>query len=154
MRLPPFRDFEHLVRLAAVMGVGVIFFLIVRAALVPDDFGVLGHYRASALDLNAAKPLAYAGQAACVECHSDVAEVRATAGHRAISCESCHGAAARHAEDPGAATPVKPASRELCARCHAANTGKPSWYRTVDIPDHAGDAACIDCHNPHDPRAQ
>ena len=151
---PPFKDFEHLIRLAALMAVGVVVFVIVRAALVPDDFGLLGHYRASALETNAAKTAAYGGQAACVECHSDVAETRTPAGHRAISCESCHGAAARHAEDPGAMTPSKSASRELCARCHAANTGKPSWYRTVNIQEHAGDDTCTSCHAPHDPRVR
>lgn len=151
---PQFKDFEHLIRLAALLAAGIVLFLVVRAALVPDDFGVFGHYRASALETNAARTPAYAGQAACVECHSDVAETRAPAGHRAIGCESCHGAAARHADDPGAMTPPKPASRELCARCHAANTGKPAWYRTVVIQEHAGDAACTDCHKPHDPRVQ
>lgn len=151
---PQFKDFEHLVRVAAVLAAGLLVFVVVRAVLVPDDFGVLGHYRASALGVNAAHTPKYAGQAACLECHADVAETRSSAGHRAISCESCHGAAARHAEDPAAMAPPKPASRELCARCHAANTGKPAWYRTVQIQEHAGDNACTDCHAPHDPRVK
>jgi predicted CXXCH cytochrome family protein len=124
----------------------------VRAVLVPDDFGLLGHYRASALETNRARAPVYAGQAACAECHGDVVEARRVEGHARISCESCHGALAAHAAGAETPAPVRPDGRTLCVRCHAANTGKPSWYRTVVIADHADDGRCVECHAAHAPR--
>ena len=38
--------------------------------LVPSDFGVYGFYRAGALNDVKARPIAYAGRAACEECHA------------------------------------------------------------------------------------
>jgi hypothetical protein len=43
-----FRDAEHLARLAGLFLAGAALFVVLRAALVPDDFGVYGHYRAGA----------------------------------------------------------------------------------------------------------
>ena len=67
-----FRDIEHLIRPAILAGIGVVLFLVVRGALIPDDFGLYGYYRAGALDDARAAPLRYAGRQACVECHEDV----------------------------------------------------------------------------------
>ena len=148
-----FRDIEHVLRLAAVFAVGLLFFGVARAALVPDDFGRLGHYRANAVDEVRARPIVYAGQKACAECHTDVVELRAGARHRAVSCESCHGALAAHASGE-VAKPARPEARTLCVRCHAAKTGKPVRYPRVDVKEHAGDESCLTCHKPHDPRIQ
>ena len=74
--MAPFRSYEHLLRLAAVFAAGVALFLGARWLLVPSDYGRLGAYRASALVQNQLRPIAYAGQVACVECHTDVAELR------------------------------------------------------------------------------
>lgn len=147
-----FKDIEHLLRLAALFAAGVLVFGVARAELVPATFGTLGHFRAKAIDDIAAKRIEYAGQRACADCHVDVVELRAKARHRNIACESCHGPLARHAEDPAAVTPKLPVATPLCTHCHAANTGKPKRYPTVDIKDHAGTESCVTCHKPHDPR--
>lgn len=149
-----FKDIEHLLRLAGLFAAGALVFVLVRATLVPDDFGVYGHYRAGALDDGRAKPVAYAGQAACADCHEDVVTMRADSGHAKVACEGCHGPSARHVDAPDEHKPVRPDGREICARCHAANTGKPRRYRTVAVQDHAGDEKCVTCHQPHDPRLQ
>jgi hypothetical protein len=149
-----FKDIEHLLRLAGLFAAGAFLFVLVRATLVPDDFGVYGHYRAGALDDGRARPIAYAGQAACSDCHEDVVTMRAASGHAKVACEGCHGALARHVEAPDEHKPVRPDGREICARCHAANTGKPRWYRTVVVQDHAGEEKCITCHQPHAPRIE
>ena len=147
-----FKDVEHLVRLAVLFAAGLLVFSVARAALVPAGFGTLGHYRAGAIDDVRAKPIAYAGQKACADCHADVADLRASARHKGIACESCHGPLAKHADDPGAMTPKRPDARPLCVHCHAANTGKSKRYPTVDVKDHAGDESCITCHKPHNPK--
>jgi len=46
-----FSDWVHLVRPALVLIAGMGVFLIIRAAVVPKDFGKYGHYRPAALDL-------------------------------------------------------------------------------------------------------
>jgi len=149
-----FKDIEHLLRLAALFAAGVLGFSVARAELVPATFGQLGHYRAKAIDDIAAKPIEHAGQAACAECHVDIVDLRAKARHRAIACESCHGPLAKHAENPGDVKPKLPVATPLCTHCHAANTGKPKRYPTVDIKNHAGTESCVTCHKPHDPRIQ
>jgi predicted CXXCH cytochrome family protein len=148
-----FRDVEHLFRLSAVFAGGLLLFVVVRAELVPEDFGRLGHYRAGAVDEIRSRPVGYAGQKACAECHTDVVETRALSRHRALSCESCHGPLASHAAGEGP-KPTRPEATPLCVRCHAARTGKPVRYPRVEVKDHAGDAACITCHQPHNPGIQ
>jgi predicted CXXCH cytochrome family protein len=149
-----FKDVEHLLRLAALFLVGLLVFGVARAQLVPAGFGKYGHYRAGALDDVRKTPLQYAGQQTCVECHGDIADLRAKARHRAIACESCHGPLGKHAADPGEMTPKRPDARPLCVRCHSANTGRPKRYPSVVVNDHAGDENCLTCHKPHDPRIQ
>ena len=149
--MPPFSSYEHLLRLAALFAVGIALFLGLRWLLVPADYGLIGPYRASALAQNQAKPIVYAGQLVCIECHADVAEVRKTNAHARISCESCHGALANHAADPSV-TAVRPDPQATCAVCHLPNTAKPNGFKTVTVADHAGDEPCISCHQPHAPR--
>lgn len=146
-----FSDAEHLIRLAAIFLVGAVLFVVVRAQMVPDDFGTLGHYRASAIDDARRQAPVHAGQAACADCHADVVTVRTAARHAAISCESCHGPLASHASGE-VAKPPRPDGREGCVRCHAARTGKPRQYPTVVVKDHAGDETCVTCHTPHNPK--
>jgi hypothetical protein len=146
-----FRDAEHLFRLAAIFVAGTLLFVAVRAQMVPDDFGLLGHYRASAIDDARARTPVYAGQAACTGCHGEVVELRATSRHAAVACESCHGALGAHARGE-VEKPTRPEGRETCVRCHAAKTGKPRQYPTVVIKDHAGEEKCITCHTPHSPK--
>ena len=146
----PFGHYDHLVRVAVLFAVAIVVFVVVQAALVPDDFGTYGHYRTGALDDNRALPLVYAGVAACVDCHFDVPEAAAGGGHAAIRCEACHGPLARHAEDP-AIEPGRPDAAVLCARCHAANVARPAGFPQVAVDDHAGGESCLTCHTAHNP---
>jgi uncharacterized CHY-type Zn-finger protein len=146
------KDAAHLIRLAVLFGAGLLVFGVARAALVPKDFGELGHYRTGAIADARATPIAYAGQKACAECHTDVVDTRAAARHKAIACESCHGPLAGHASDPGTSAAKRPEARPLCVHCHAANTGKSTRYPIVDVKEHAGDESCTACHKPHNPK--
>ena len=96
---------------------------------VPNDFGVYGHYRASALDDARARPIAFAGQAACVECHSDIGEfLRKTARHARVSCESCHGPLATHAAGDEPLEPAHPDGTSTCVGCHLKSRSKPTTF--------------------------
>lgn len=145
------RDVEHLFRLAGLFVLGLIVFLVARAWLVPADFGLLGHYRASSPDEIRARPVKFAGSGACGDCHGNVEEARLGSRHARIGCESCHGALAAHVADPERVAPVLPDGRALCIGCHARLIGRPTWLPQVDPSEHAGDAACVECHAPHRP---
>jgi hypothetical protein len=148
--MEPFRSYEHLLRLAAVFGIGAVLFLGLRWLLVPSDYGRLGPYRAAALAVNQARPIVYAGQLACVECHGDVADVRKTNAHARIGCESCHGPLAAHAADPAQA-PRRPDPRTTCAVCHIPDVAKPPGFKTVIFDEHAEPGSCTTCHPAHAP---
>ena len=144
-----FGHYGHVVRVAGLFALGFTAFLVVRAALIPPDFGLYGFYRAGALDDNRAQPVQYVGQETCVVCHADVDELRQQARHAKVACEACHGPAASHVED-FTVTPVVAESRPLCLRCHEAGLGKPAFLPTVVPADHF-DGECTMCHNPHKP---
>lgn len=147
----PFGHKDHLVRVAGLFAVAVLVFLVLQAFLVPEGFGLYGHYRAGALEENRVRPVAFAGRAACVECHSEVPEAAKGGGHAAVRCEACHGPLAAHAQDPLGSKAIKPDSRQLCARCHAANVARPPRFPQVEPASHAGDEACTSCHTAHKP---
>jgi uncharacterized CHY-type Zn-finger protein len=149
--MAPFHSYEHLLRLAAVFLVGAILFLGLRSMLVPSDYGQLGSYRARALTENQARPVVYAGQVACLDCHTDVAEIRITNAHARIGCESCHGPLAAHATDPSVAA-ARPDPRLTCAICHVPNVAKPPGFKTVTVSEHADPGPCTACHPPHAPK--
>jgi hypothetical protein len=126
-------------------------FLIVRSFLIPSDFGVYGFYRGGALvDVRARAPL-YGGEPSCVDCHTDVVELRAQARHKGVRCEACHGPLATHATGDLTVKPRALNPRQLCLTCHSAGTGKPAAFPQVG-PDHSGEGPCTECHKPHRPR--
>jgi hypothetical protein len=142
------RDAGHLVRLAILFVIGATVLLVVRAVAVPEDFGRLGHFRASALDEARERPLQYAGRVVCADCHDEAAVALAGGGHAGVGCEACHGPLAAHAADPDAAAPAAVAS---CERCHAALLARPTGHPQVDVEPHAEGNACTDCHVAHAP---
>ena len=146
-----FKDKEHLLRMAALFAVGVLVFVVARGLLVPEDFGVYGHFRAGALQDNRQRPPGFAGRAACGDCHADVLEARAGSRHAGVGCEACHGALGRHAEEPEAMAPVKPDGAHVCLVCHVANVAKPKSFPQVDPAEHGDGQPCSDCHRPHHP---
>ncbi len=148
-----FRHARHVFRMAGLFVAGIAAFLVIRALFVPDDFGVLGHYRASALTVNRDKPLAYAGQAACADCHPDIVEKRTGQRHERVACEACHGPSARHASgDDAVPRPTRPDGTAGCLPCHSKDVSRPSTHPQVVPAEHAGDESCVTCHNPHAPR--
>jgi len=146
------RHARHLIVLALVVAAGLGAFLILRGAVVPAGFGKLGHYRAGAIDDNRRRPVSFAGQATCADCHDKQVEARSKGKHRIVSCEACHGPQARHADDPEKLKPVLPDTAILCRRCHEKDPAKPAHFPQVASTDHSGGAACNACHQPHAPK--
>jgi len=147
-----FRDLEHLLRLAAIFVAGFVLFVVVRTILVPEGFGVYGHFRAGALDDNRQRPLLHAGAVACGECHDDVVAGRSGGGHESIRCEACHGPLAVHADDPSAQAPELPNPGTVCLKCHLPSMAKPAKFPQVDPSEHADNEPCDTCHVAHAPK--
>jgi len=98
-----------------------------------------------------AKPVHYAGSAACADCH-DESEAKKTGYHRDLSCETCHGPAHEHAEDPTEVKPVPPKTRDFCAHCHTYDPSRPTGFPQINPVAHNPLKSCSECHNPHDPK--
>ena len=146
------KDKGHLVRMAGLFAVGISAFLVLRAVMVPAGFGVYGHFRAGALDDVRARPVRFAGHAACEDCHADVVEARKGSRHARIGCEGCHGPSVGHVQAGGGQKPARPDARALCARCHNASPWKPKAYPQVVVAEHSPKGPCIACHKPHAPK--
>jgi hypothetical protein len=146
-----FKDQEHLLRLVAIFGAGLLLFLALQAWFVPKDFGLYGHYRPGALDDSRARPMAFAGRAACEACHTDVAEAKTGGKHKRIGCEACHGPLARHAAGEDAAGKPPRPTAALCSVCHTTNVGKPEGFPQVEPKEHSEAGACLECHKAHNP---
>ena len=147
------RHYGHVLRVAALFAFGFVAFVILRQVLVPADFNLEGYgfFRAGALDDVAARPIAYAGQAACVDCHTDIRDAKAGSGHAHLGCEACHGPLAKHVDDPMEVKPPTLNPRRLCLNCHLKMAGKYDDFPQVEPQEHAGDDACTSCHDPHHP---
>jgi len=146
-----FKDAEHLFRVALVFAVGAIAFVVVREMLVPKSFGEYGHYRGAAMGEMAAQAVVFAGHQACETCHPEVPALKNQGKHAKVNCEACHGALAKHAEDPGTVEPAKLDTAVLCVRCHSINGAKPKGFPQVDAKEHSAGLACETCHQPHSP---
>ncbi len=110
------KDARHLLRVAALSAAGLLVFLLVRSQFVPKSFGQYGHYRGNALAEVASRPVAFAGHQVCEGCHADVMEAKKAGKHAGVNCEACHGALAKHADDPASVVPQLPDTGVLCAR--------------------------------------
>jgi len=146
------RSTEHLSRVVLLLALGLIVFLLIRQAVIPAEFGKYGHFRPGALDDIRARPVNFAGREACEACHSDQVEAKSKGKHANIGCEACHGALAKHAEDPTSVVPELPKTEVLCAKCHEANAAKPKTFPQVVTADHSNGMPCNTCHKPHNPR--
>ncbi len=146
------KESEHLVRLAIVLALGLMVFLLIRRAVVPAGFGQYGHYRPGTLQDVRARPVTFAGHALCEACHDEIATKKAATKHGKVACEACHGALAKHADDPSALKPVKPDPAVLCVRCHEADSAKPKNFPQVVSKDHSQGNSCGVCHDPHSPK--
>jgi hypothetical protein len=148
---PTFRDFEHVLRVAGLFALAIAGFLIWRSWMVPPDFGRYGHFRAGAIAEAASLEPVYAGQQSCLDCHTDVQEVRQTGRHRAIACEACHEPLGDHARGEAESAPVRPSPRATCLSCHAAKAGMPLAFPRVIEREHSEAGPCTTCHRAHAP---
>jgi hypothetical protein len=97
------------------------------------------------------RPSRYAGQAACIDCHTDVQQVRSTGRHVIVACEACHGPLGAHAIGETDVAPIRPSPRAICLTCHTARLGMPATFPKVIVNEHSEAGPCTECHQAHAP---
>lgn len=143
---------DQVIRLGILFALAVVATVLMRQRFVPESFGEIGHYRAAAVEANAARQLAYAGSRVCADCHDDKAAVAARSYHRTLACEVCHGPANDHANEPDVFQPVIPRERgAACLYCHDYLPSRPTGFPQIIERLHNPLQPCIGCHDPHDP---
>ena len=157
--------YAHLIRLALVL---VAFFFVAGsvgwwATPASWNYDIDNWYRRDALIDNAAQPLVYGGNESCVECHQAADKQLRKYKHRALACESCHGALADHVrDDKKVAAAVVDRSRWQCENCHAEQINRPPDFSQFSKTGEIGkevkkhmrlddETPCLKCHDAHDP---
>jgi DnaJ-class molecular chaperone len=135
-----------LVLFLVVIGVA----LLVRA-LLPAEMKDTSIQVKNTIEHEMARSVKYAGSDACTDCHEE-AKLKKEGYHKNLSCETCHGAAKVHAENPTETKPTLPRMREFCSGCHTYNPSRPSGFPQIVPAAHNPLKPCVECHNPHDPR--
>ena len=116
----------HLARLVILLVIGAAAFVAVRAAMIPSTWNAERSFREGALSELASRPVKYAGNQSCVDCHEDEDGIHETAfeeledgSHKGISCESCHGPLVDHVRDGEKFADAQiDYSRLACLTCH------------------------------------
>lgn len=142
---------EQIKRLAVIIVLLAGATLLTRFVLIPRSLTSTSLHWSEASQREMAKPVKFAGSAACLDCHDDVVAKKAKSFHRALACEACHGAAVKHTEDPSAVKPPAPRDRKFCPVCHAYDPSRPTGFPQINPTAHNPLKPCISCHNPHDP---
>jgi cytochrome c553 len=162
---------KHIIRLIFLIGILGAVILGARAIFIDKSFGIYGHYRADAVAEIAADAPIYQGAASCQSCHREQYAKWFKGVHKVVTCETCHGAGAKHqttepaapadqrmhiriaAERPDHVNLVIPADTvKLCTLCHEKMPGRPATQRQIEVSRHAPGMQCIVCHNPYSPR--
>jgi hypothetical protein len=141
---------DPLVRILVLFLILVGVFISVRIA-VPSSIKDASMGVRMTMDREAARPVRFSGSTPCAECHEEY-KIKQAGYHKTLSCETCHGAAKAHVENPTEVKPVAPRKREFCAVCHHFDFSRPTGFPQINPVAHNPMKPCITCHNPHDPK--
>ncbi|MBI3193823.1 MAG: hypothetical protein HYZ34_05040 [Ignavibacteriae bacterium] len=141
---------EQVRRLSVVFLVLIGGFLLVRFMLPPEMKDSELHVK-STVERETVKPVKYAGSEVCADCHEEY-NLKKHGYHRNLSCETCHGTAKEHSENPTEIKPFAPKQREFCSRCHTYDRSRPTGFPQINPIAHNPLKPCVQCHNPHDPK--
>jgi len=141
---------EQAGKLLIVFAVIVGAFVLVRF-LIPPSIKDEKIYLQATIAREMSKQVRYAGSDICAGCHEEY-NLKKGGYHKNLSCETCHGAAKEHTENPSEIKPVVPRIREFCTRCHIYDPSRPTGFPQINPVVHNPQKPCVTCHNPHDPK--
>jgi DnaJ-class molecular chaperone len=141
----------------AVIRLSVVIILLIAAVSVvlsalPPAVKSRALQRAAAVQRALARDVKYAGANTCAECHEAEYSEKKEGYHRNVSCETCHGPAQEHTQNPVEFPPPAPRDRQFCPTCHAYNASRPRGFPQINPVTHNPLQPCIACHKPHDPK--
>jgi hypothetical protein len=167
--------FTHLYRLGAVGIVALVVFLALAYVLSPTSWNYELSYwhRADSLPEMEQQAMVYGGiedmgtktrNEACTSCHENIVKSFTKKKHKKLSCESCHGAMADHAQG-GEKTAEAPIDRSTgqCQNCHEDLVNKPRRFPVFETTEKyikhnefvdgafPEGTTCLKCHDAHDP---
>jgi len=142
---------EQIRRLAIVFVIVIGGTVVLRYFVLPPSLFETRLHRESTIQREVAKQVKFAGTTVCGGCHEDTATVKRKGFHKNLSCESCHGPAAMHTEDPMTVKPFAPRKRKFCPLCHEYDPSRPTGFPQINVTIHNPLKPCITCHNPHHP---
>lgn len=142
---------DSIIRLSIVFIIFLGTILFIRY-IIPPSLKKTEVQIASAIERETAKEIKYAGASICADCHEVEHNIKKDGYHRNLSCETCHGPAMGHAENPTEVKPPAPRDRKFCPVCHAYNPSRPLGFPQINPIAHNPLEPCIACHNPHDPK--
>jgi ribosomal protein S27AE len=142
---------EQAVRIIIVFIVLAGALFVVWQFLLPPELKEKELQKTATLEREAAREVKYAGAQACGECHDKESNMKKGGYHRDLTCESCHGAAQKHVDNPTGVKPSSPKKRDYCSFCHNYNSSRPSGFPQINPVTHNPRKPCIACHNPHNP---
>ena len=145
------------VSIAVVVGLVVIRMIIAPTfSAANSDYRYQWHRVANEQEWKDFK-IKYQGSAACKDCHVDQFGAMAASVHAMIQCESCHGPAIAHPDDPKKLYIDR--GRGLCLRCHSNLPFRQTRYaelqkgpielKLVNPDEHNPGVECVNCHDPH-----
>jgi len=143
---------DPLARLIVVVSALVALGAFAYFVLIPKSVKDVEMQWADAIKREKARPVKYAGFHVCEECHGEIHNKKKTGYHKDLSCETCHGPAKAHTEDPDKVKPNIPTARTFCPQCHAYNPSRPRGFPQINPVAHNPLKPCSSCHNPHDPK--
>ncbi len=142
---------EPVIRLGLVF---ICFFgivLFIRIVIIPPRLKETGPQRTSAIERELSREISYVGSNICEDCHDEEYVLKRKGYHKYLSCETCHGPAKDHTEDPEI-LPSAPRERDFCPQCHAYNLSRPTGFPQIFPVAHNPLDPCFKCHDPHDPK--
>lgn len=141
---------EQIKRLFVVIIIIIAVLVTTKYFILPAALTDTRFHRQSTVDREVAKKIVFAGATVCGTCHVDQMTKKSKGYHKTVSCETCHGAAFSHIENP-AQKPTAPRGREFCVFCHAYDQSRPTGFPQINPVVHNPLKGCTTCHNPHDP---
>ena len=132
MRIFPRKLPEQIIRILIVFIIlsGGVF--IIRHYVIPSQLKETGFQRTSAIKEEVSKEIKYAGSPICVECHDEIYGIKKEGYHKDLSCETCHGPAKKHTDNPLEIKPSVPRKRDFCLLCHEYNPSKPTGFPQIN----------------------
>ncbi|MHB1418540.1 MAG: hypothetical protein ACYCX4_02980 [Bacillota bacterium] len=142
-------------RVGVVLAVILVAFALAQQSFIPKSWGAYGYFRGDNVSEWADRPVTFSsGSQLCKACHVDQGATLEQGAHAQLNCESCHGPAGKHTENPNKENrPVIKVTREFCGACHNQIVGRSEQnIRQVNLNEHNTGMVCTLCHIPHNPK--